>query len=128
PKTGKGIIGKNFTDHHFEPAVKGFFDDKKFNNYIGSGGLGVCLTDFGADHFDHSDLDFIHGGQLELPHGGNSPIGNNPVPKGTPTWGEDFKKQSLKYTNRYLNVQIKMATLSYKDFYMDLDPTYNDDD
>ncbi|MFD1361322.1 GMC family oxidoreductase [Lentibacillus salinarum] len=127
PKNGKGIIGKHFTDHHFEPITRGFFDDKKFNNYIGSGGLGVCFTDYGADHFDHSDVNFLHGGQIEIQIGGNGPISNNPVPEGTPTWGEEFKKQSLKYYNRYLDVSFKMATLPYEDHYMDLDPTYKDD-
>ncbi|GAB4074144.1 GMC family oxidoreductase [Barrientosiimonas marina] len=126
PKSGNGLIGKHFVDHHFEPVTRGFFEDEKFNNYIGSGGLGVCFTDFGADNFDHSDVDFLNGGQIEIQMGGNAPISNNPVPEGTPTWGEEFKKQSLKYYNKYLDISFKMATLSFEDQYMDLDPVYKD--
>ncbi len=126
PKTGEGLIGKNFTDHHFEPITRGFFNDRKFNNYIGSGGLGVCFTDYAADHMDHSNLNFLHGGQIEIQVGGSAPISSNPVPEDTPTWGPEFKKQSLKYYNRNLNVSFKMATIPFEDHYMDLDPTYTD--
>ena len=40
PKTGTGIIGKNYTDHHTITGAIGYFEDKKFNSYIGTGALG----------------------------------------------------------------------------------------
>src|SRR5699024_7762439 len=64
PKTKKGVIGRNFTGQ-FNMAflgARGFFDDKKFNWYMGAGALGGTMSDFAADNFDHTDVDFINGG------------------------------------------------------------------
>ena len=66
PKTGEGIIGKNYTDHHTITGAIGYFEDKKFNSFIGTGSLGSAFNDFNADNFDHANLDFIHGGQIEI--------------------------------------------------------------
>src|SRR5699024_8736443 len=95
PETGEGVIGKNFCDHHAADgasAAQGFFDDKKFNLHMGAGGLGAIFTDFKGDNFDHADVDFIHGGVGRITQGGNGPISSNPVPKGTPSWGKEFKE------------------------------------
>ena len=32
------------------------------NTFMGAGALGMTIDDFNGDNFDHSDLDFIHGG------------------------------------------------------------------
>ena len=100
PKTGEGIIGKNYTDHHTITGAIAYFEEKKFNSFIGTGSLGSAYNDFNADNFDHSNLDFIHGGQIEMHLMGNEPITNNPAPFGTPTWGKEFKKNSLHYFYR----------------------------
>ncbi len=60
---------------------------KKFNNFAGSGGLGMIIDDFNGDNFDHTDLDFIHGGMIILGQTGLRPIANNSVPSGTPILG-----------------------------------------
>ena len=127
PKTGKGMIGKNYTDHHTITGAIGYFEEKKFNSYIGTGSLGSAYNDFNADNFDHSNLDFIHGGQIEMHLFGNEPIANNPVPMGTPNWGKEFKKNSLHYYYRTLSVVSQRAILPHKNHYLDLDPTYTDD-
>lgn len=128
PKTGKGIIGKNFTDHGVSNPIPmaGFFD-KKFNLYANTGAHGMTIEDFDADNFDHSDKDFIHGGHIELRHLGHLPIGDNPIPTGTPAWGKEFKEKSLYYYNRTLNLVSQQATLPWKHNYLDLDPTYTDE-
>lgn len=129
PETGEGVIGRNFTDHHVSGAVGAFFKDKKFNSYVSTGCLGETITDFTGDIFDHSALDFLHGGQIEMRMSiyGNSPIMTSNTPMGTPSWGREYKKQSLYYHNRSLTVSVQKATLPYKDYYLDLDPTYKDD-
>ncbi|WP_048307355.1 GMC family oxidoreductase [Halomonas sp. PR-M31] len=130
PKTGKGIIGKNFTGHFNNLTTyigaHGFFKNKKFNTYMGTGALGATIDDFSGDHKDHSDLDFLHGFEVHYAQLGNRPIANNHVPKGTPTWGKEFKKNSLFYYNRYLFVTPQTGFLPNKNTYMDLDPTYKD--
>lgn len=127
PKTGEGIIGKNFTDHNvYGLQVQGFFNDQKFNTYIGSGAQGLTFSDFNADNFDHTDYDFIHGGQIEFRHEARAPIGNNPVPQGTPSWGKEFKEKSLFYYHRALSLTTVFAIMPWRNHYLDLDPNYTD--
>ncbi|HLR51821.1 MAG TPA: GMC family oxidoreductase [Candidatus Avamphibacillus sp.] len=129
PKTKKGVIGRNFNGqfNNVHLGARGFFDDKKFNLYMGAGALGATFSDFQADHFDHSDLDFIHGGQVELRQYGDGAISSNNVPNDTPKWGPEFKKNSIFYANRTLNLWYTPAIMSYWHNYIDLDPTYKDD-
>lgn len=125
PKTGEGLIGKNFTDHHAYHGAIGYFDDKVIK-YISTGALGMTFGDYNADNFDHTDHDFIHGGQVEIRETGNMPIASNAVPNGTKTWGKDFKEQSIYYANRSIALMTQKASLPYENNYADLDPTYKD--
>lgn len=127
PKTGEGVIGKNFTDHHKFPGVKGYFEEKH-NSFIGTGTLGETFSDFSADNFDHSDLDFLDGGQIMLQEFGNLPIGGNSIPNDGPTWGREFKKQALYYNHRTLELRSQRSILPRQEHYLDLDPTYTDDE
>src|SRR5699024_3285543 len=105
PKTGEGIIGKNFTGHYPELTydyVDGFFEDKKFNSYAGAGTLGAAVEDYGPEQLDHNELDFLHGFKLTILQSGNRPIQSNSVPEGTPEWGKEFKEKSLYYANRHI--------------------------
>ncbi|MEW9676694.1 GMC family oxidoreductase [Lentibacillus sp. L22] len=126
PATGNGVIGKNYAYQVIKGAATGFFKDQEFNNFAGAGALGMAIDDFNGDNFDHSDLNFIHGGYLALTQPGARPIENNPIPKGSPTWGADFKKNSLEYVNKTLSVGAMGASMPYKHHYLDLDPTYKD--
>lgn len=128
PTTRKGVIGRNFNAQFNITflGARGFFKDKKFNYYMGAGALGATLSDFAGDNFDHSNLDFINGGGIEIRQYGDGAIATNHVPKGTPTWGEEFKKNAIYYANRSLVVWYTMATMSYWHNFLDLDPTYKD--
>ncbi|MNI28141.1 Gluconate 2-dehydrogenase flavoprotein precursor [compost metagenome] len=84
------------------------------------------LPDFNGDNFDHSDLNFIHGAGISITQTGKRPISTNSVPQGTPPWGKDFKKTSIKYANSVLSVSPQGCSLPYKHHYLDLDPTYKD--
>ncbi|UVI30810.1 GMC family oxidoreductase [Paenibacillus spongiae] len=126
PSTGAGVIGKNYAYQVIKGASVGFFENEQFNNFAGAGSLGVNLDDYNGDNFDHSDLKFIHGGSISLSQTGQRPILNNPVPGGTPTWGPDFKKNSLKYANRALSVGGQGSSMSFRHHFLDLDPTYKD--
>ena len=91
PTTGTGVIGKNYAYQIRKGRATGFFDDHKFNNFAGAGGLGMIIDDFNGDNFDHTDLDFIHGGMIILGQTGQRPIANNQVPSGTKSWGKDLQ-------------------------------------
>lgn len=125
PTTGKGAVGKNYADHFLSMAI-GFFDDKQFNDYMGAGALGVSLDDYNGDFFDHSDLDFLHGGLISMSQVGTRPIGGNMAPLGTPSWGKEFKQKSIHYFNRTFMVFSQTAAMPNRYNYLSLDPTYKD--
>ena len=126
PQTGKGVIGKNYAYQVIKGNAVGFFDDKEFNTFAGAGSLGMVLDDYNGDNFDHSKVNFIHGGMVSLSQTGMRPIQNNPVPGGKPTWGKEFKEKSVKYANRFLSVGAQGSSMPFQHHYLDLDPTYKD--
>ncbi|WP_373895529.1 GMC family oxidoreductase [Virgibacillus sp. CBA3643] len=125
PETKSGVIGKNYC-YQMRPSATGFFEDKKFNKYMGAGALGAAIDDFNGDNFDHSDLDFIHGGVITANQQGQRPINNNVVPNDTPNWGQEFKSESIKYFYRSLSVGGQGASMPHRNNYMSLDPDYTD--
>ncbi|WP_301109723.1 GMC family oxidoreductase [Sporosarcina sp.] len=126
PKTGRGVIGKNYAYQTFGAAALGFFDEKQFNLYAGAGALGASIDDYNGDNFDHTNLNFLHGGSMSILQLGNRPIESNPTLPGTKTWGKEFKEGSLKYTNRMISIGSQGASMPYQHHYLDLDPTYKD--
>jgi gluconate 2-dehydrogenase alpha chain len=126
PESGTGVIGKNYAYQMTSSGSTGFFKEKEFNLYAGTGALAGVLDDFNGDNFDHTDLNFIHGGNIALGHYGKRPISNNSVPKGTPTWGKEFKDESIYWANRSLSVGSQGSVMPNKENYIDLDPTYKD--
>lgn len=126
PKTGTGVVGRNYAYQVNGGSAVGFYDDREFNNYAGAGALGSEIDDFNGDNFDHSNLNFIHGAGIRLSQTGLRPIGNNSIPAGTPTWGKEFKQASIKYANRTLTVAPQGACMPWRHHYLDLDPTYKD--
>ncbi|WP_312469626.1 GMC family oxidoreductase [Neobacillus sp.] len=125
PATGRGVIGKNYC-YQINPGTTGFFENERFNSYMGAGALGQVVDDFNGDNFDHSNLDFIHGGTLVVSQSGFRPIASNPVPSGTPLWGKEFKEKSIKYYTRTINAGFQGASMPHRNNYLDLDPTFKD--
>lgn len=123
---GTGSVGKNYAYQIRKGSATGYFDEKKFNLFAGAGGLGILVDDYNGDNFDHTDLDFIHGGMVIHTQTGQRPIANNNVPSGTPSWGQKFKETSLKYANSALTVAGEGSSMAFRDNFMDLDPTYKD--
>ena len=126
PKTGKGSIGKNYCYQVATGSSMAFFDDKEFNLFAGAGALGMEIPEFVGDNFDHTNENFIHGAGIRMFQYGARPIANNVVPSGTPNWGPEFKKQSIKYANSYLKVASQGASMPHQNNYLDLDPDYKD--
>ena len=67
PKTGEGVVGKNYA-YQTMSSVNVFFDDKILNPFIGAGALATVIDDFNGDNFDHSGLGF-HRRRLHRGHG-----------------------------------------------------------
>ncbi|ASN06459.1 GMC family oxidoreductase [Virgibacillus necropolis] len=124
PETGTGVIGKNYC-YQITAVATGFFKER-FNAAMGAGSLGTTLDDYNNDNFDHSDLDFIHGGSITMKQLGKRPINENGAPSGTPRWGKEFKAESIKWFNRSIPVTSQGASMPHRNNYLSLDPTYKD--
>lgn len=124
PEAEEGTLGRNYCYQIFGGAV-GFFD-RQFNTFMGAGALGMAFDDFNGDNYDHSDLDFLHGGNMAITQTGARPIATNTTREGTPSWGAEFKKESIENYTRTLRVQAQCATLPHRDNYLDLDDEYTD--
>ncbi|KGP92706.1 GMC family oxidoreductase [Pontibacillus chungwhensis BH030062] len=125
PKSGQGVVGRSYC-YQILPGATGFYEEEQFNTFMGAGALGTSINDYYGDNFDHSELDFIHGGVISITQTGKRPIANNPTPPDTPRWGKEFKSNSIKYYTRTLTIGSQGASLPYKENFLDLDPTYKD--
>ena len=67
PKTGEGVVGKNYA-YQTMSSVNVFFDDKIMNPFIGAGALATVIDDFNGDNFDHCRLG-LHRRRLHRGHG-----------------------------------------------------------
>jgi gluconate 2-dehydrogenase alpha chain len=129
PNTGQGQIGRNFTHQTMSTAL-GFFDKDKynFNPFVASGAIGMIIDEFNGDNFDHGPLGFVGGGYLGQVQTNGRPLESMELPPGTPAWGAQWK-QALR--DNYLSTLnsgggVHASFYSYRDNYIDLDPTYKD--
>lgn len=125
PTTGEGVVGKNYA-YQVTSSVAVYFEDKILNNFMGAGACGVLIDDFNGDNFDHTGLGFMGGGYVLTQITGARPIQTHPTPPGTPRWGSEWKKAVARYYNRAFAISTSGGVFSYRDNYLDLDPTYRD--
>ncbi|MEJ0042214.1 MAG: GMC family oxidoreductase [Rhizomicrobium sp.] len=127
PKTGTGVIGKNFA-YQMMSSTSVFYDkDVAINPFIGAGSGGSQLIDeFNSDHFDHGPHNFVGGAYIIGGQTGGRPIQQLAVPPGTPNWGAAWKKAAKDNYLHTTGVVTHGAVMSYRDAYLDLDPTYRD--
>ena len=126
PKTGKGVVGRNYT-YQTTGGPTVFLDESiNVNGFMSSGAPGTMIDDFGGDNFDHSDLGFIGGQYVGSIMTGTRPIEFHPTPPGTPTWGLEWKRAVARHYNHTILVQQHGTSQPSRLNYLDLDPTYKD--
>jgi gluconate 2-dehydrogenase alpha chain len=125
PRTGEGVVGRNYA-YQVVSSVDVFLEDKILNPFVGAGALGVGIDDYNGDNFDHGGLGFIGGGYLACWNTGGRPIEMHPVPEGTPKWGAKWKQAVAKNYLTTATISTHGGVMSYRDNYLDLDPTYRD--
>jgi gluconate 2-dehydrogenase alpha chain len=125
PKTGEGVVGKNYA-YQTMSSVNVFFDDKLMNPFIGAGALATVIDDFNGDNFDHSGLGFIGGGYISGTITGGRPIEMIYTPQGIPAWGLDWKHAAARNYLRSFSISVHGSCMSHRGNYLDLDPTYRD--
>jgi gluconate 2-dehydrogenase alpha chain len=129
PVANQGVIGRNFT-HQTVSDVTSFFDPQKFtfNPFIASGSIGMCIDEFNGDNFDHGPHGFVGGGYMGQVQTNGRPIETTPTPPGTPKWGAKWKQAVRESYQSALKpgTGVHGSMYSYRDVYLDLDPTYQD--
>jgi gluconate 2-dehydrogenase alpha chain len=125
PRTGQGVVGKNYA-YQTMSSVNVFFDDKIINPFIGAGALATVMDDFNGDNFDHSGLGFIGGAYIAGMITGGRPIEMIYTPKGVPAWGLQWKHAAAKNYLRSFSLSIHGSSTSCRGNFLDLDPTYRD--
>ena len=123
--TGKGVVGKNYC-YQFEAGAEAFFEDKEWNPFIGSAGTSACIDDFNGENFDHSGLGFFGGGYINSGPAAAPPVSGRAVPHGTPRWGSDWKRATVKWYHHFTRFNTQGSVYASRDNFMDLDPTYKD--
>jgi gluconate 2-dehydrogenase alpha chain len=127
PATGKGTLGRNLT-HQVEGGIRIFFD-KPMNLFMGAGSCGQRFSDFDGDNNLTEKDGILRYGMLSFNAQGNLPIGAfGAMPPGTAksNWGADWKAAAIKWYDRAAQLNLYGEHMSYRQNYMDLDPTYTD--
>jgi gluconate 2-dehydrogenase alpha chain len=125
PVANRGVVGRNYA-YQTNGGVRLYFEDKVFNKFMGGGALGTMIDDYNGDNFDHSGLGFIGGAYLACLDNGALPVKSHPVPPGTKPWGSQWKSAVSHYYDRSIQISVNGGCQSYRDHYLDLDPTYKD--
>ncbi|MCC6313088.1 MAG: GMC family oxidoreductase, partial [Thermomicrobiales bacterium] len=127
PKSGEGVIGRNYSYQLGGAGATVWYEDRVLNRFMGSGANGFCIDEFNSDNFDHTGLGFFGGGNINCNNTGARPIfDNGPLPTGVAKWGSDWKKAVQHYYNNSVSFAMQGECPSYRQNYVDLDPTYKD--
>jgi len=127
PKTGQGVVGKNYAYQMVGATVAYFKQDVEINPFIGAGGAGMTVLDeFNSDHFDHSAHGFIGGSMIFAGATGGRPIAQMLIPPDSPRWCSGWKEAVKKHYRHSAPFTTQGSVMPYRDRYLDLDPTYRD--
>jgi gluconate 2-dehydrogenase alpha chain len=125
PNTGEGVVGRNYS-YQVTSSVDTYYADKILNPFIASGAIGMCVDDFNGDNFDHGPHGFVGGGYIGAVMTNGRPILGTRVPHGTPGWGAAWKQAVAENYLTSYSAATHGGCSSYRDCYLDLDPTYTD--
>ena len=124
PQSGRGVVGRNYA-YQITSSVD-VFQDRILNPFMGAGALGQAIDEFNGDNFDHGPLGFIGGGYIALWNTGGRPILQHHVPVDAPKWGAGWKKAMQENYLTATSIATHGSVMSYRQNYLDLDPTYKD--
>ncbi len=121
-----GQVGRHYMTHATGAGVTALFP-YQLNRWYGLPAQGVAIDDWADDNFDHSDQDFIGGGNLWV-YSDRRPIAAARMATfgRAPRWGAAWKAFVAENADRTCNTYIQKTTLPYEDNYLDLHPTVTD--
>ncbi|MBT0724699.1 GMC family oxidoreductase [Rosenbergiella sp. S61] len=125
PISNTGTTGRNYA-YQTANGVTLFFDDKKFNPFIGGGAVGMAIDEFNNDNFDHSGLGFFGGGSIRVTPIGAAPISYHPTPPNSPKWGKGWKQAMVNNYQSTMSIGCEASSYTTRSNYLSLDPNYKD--
>lgn len=125
PATGEGVVGRNYS-YQMLGGTSCFFEDAEFKPFVGAGIEGACLLDYGLEQIDFAKEGFIGGSFISAGLTNGQPIRSMSLPEGTPSWGAEWKQAIRQWYGKSLSIGSHGSNMSYRDCYLDLDPTYKD--
>jgi len=122
----RGQVGRHYFSHH-QGAGVGALLPYDIGAWYGLPAQGVAVDDFADDNFDHSDVDFIGGGNLWAMSDRRPISAANMGTYGrSRAWGSEWKRFIRENADRTHSFYIQKTTLPYEDNFLDLDPQVTD--
>ncbi len=125
PATGEGVTGKNYA-YQMNGGTSLFFKDIEFNPFVGAGSNGMVIDDFAINQIDFGKEGFIGGSYISSGTTNGQPIRSMRLPPGTPSWGAAWKQATKEWYGHSMSIGSHGSNMTYRDTYLDLDPTYKD--
>ena len=127
PATSEGVVGRNYA---YQITLGGRPASSRTTASIRSwaaGALGQAIDDFNGDNFDHGPHG-LHRRRLHraVDHRRPADPAATAVPQRHAEWGSAWKKASRELPAQSLAIATHGSVMSYRDTYLDLDPTYRD--
>jgi gluconate 2-dehydrogenase alpha chain len=126
PLTATGTIGRNYSYQNLNRVNLFFGPQVQANGFIGIGGAGAVFDDLNGKQLDNAKAGFVGGGVIWARQPGAGPIRGIATEPGVPSWGSAWKqgvKEAFRHSFYY---EVQGSCMSYRDSYLDLDPTYKD--
>jgi len=122
-ETGEGVVGKNYA-YQMTGGTSLFFKNVNFNPFVGAGSSAMVIDDFSMNQVDFGREGFIGGSYISSGQFNGRPIASMPLPPGTPAWGAGWKQGIKDLYGHSMSIGSHGSNMSYRDCYLDLDPTY----
>ena len=122
-----GQVGRHYFSHNQTAGVSALFPWKT-NSWYGLPAQGVAVDDWADDNFNHTDLDFIGGGNLWV-YSDRRPIaaaGMSTFGRTKKSWGAEWKAFIAQNADRTNTSYLQKTTLPHEENYLDLDPVVRD--
>jgi gluconate 2-dehydrogenase alpha chain len=126
PVSGKGTIGRNYSYQNLNRVTLFFDESVQANPFIGIGGGGTTIDDLNGNQLDNAAAGFVGGGVIWARQPGAGPVRGITTAPGVPNWGTAWKKGVKEAFRHSFYYEVQGSCMSYKDSYLDLDPTYKD--
>ncbi|UZK69662.1 GMC family oxidoreductase [Sphingomonas sp. S1-29] len=125
-QSNTGVVGRNYAFQSLGGARVEVPRDTFINPFMGSGALGTWIDDWNGDNFDFGKAGYIAGGGISAGQNSGDPLNYHPTGPGQPRWGAGWKKAMADGYQHSTGVGFQGAVMSYRQNFLDLDPTYRD--